>query len=170
MKKIAVLMILVLCAVMLGGCMGSGAGNTPVNGVAFVKVSGVEEINLTLDKDAKVIVVTYGTGKVKQDTVYKDSDIVGKPIDVAMTEIVKVNAGLTALNINVTNAASSETETFKAIRDTKLFDAVKVALVANNVTCDVKITSGEDKVIDKTKDNVFEEETESDTTESEVAE
>ena len=148
MKKIAVLMILVLCAVMLGGCMNGGAGTSVANAVAFAKFGGVEEINLTLDKEGKVLVVTYGKDKVKADTVYKDSEIVGKALDEAVAEIIKVNEALTELTVNVISASGKETDEFKKVRDVSVKAAIDKAVTAEQSTFSLKITSGDTPVLE----------------------
>ena len=149
MKKIAVLMILVLCAVMLGGCMGSGAGTSVADAVAFAKFGGVEEINLTLDKEGKVLVVTYGKDKVKADTVYKDSEIVGKALDEAVVQIIKANENVTALSVSLASASGKDTDEFKKVKDEVVAAGITKAFEANEEYLDLKITYGEVVVLDK---------------------
>ena len=150
MKKIAVLMILVLCAVMLGGCMGASSGSSVANAVAFVKFSGneFEAINLTVDKDGKVLSVTYGVDKVKENTVYKDSEIAGKALDEAVVEIIKVNEALTELTVNVISASGKETDEFKKVRDVSVGAAIDKAVTAEQSTFSLKITSGDAAVLE----------------------
>lgn len=140
MKKLAVLMILVLCAVMLGGCM-SGTTATPVNTVAFIRVDAANDINLTVDKDNKVIAVTYGmVDKVpvkKSETAYKDSIFLDKTLNEAVAEIVKVNGTDSAITVRIVSATGKE-EAVKSVKDA-LPKAFSEAFTANKAGCDVSI-------------------------------
>ena len=104
MKKLAILMILVLCAVMLGGCM-SGTSAAPVNSVAFIRVDAASDVNLTVDKDNKVIAVNYGmvdkTPVKKSETAYKDSTFLNKTLKEAVAEIIKVNGTDSAISVKI---------------------------------------------------------------------
>ena len=148
MKKLAILMILVLCAVSLVGCTG-GTSSTPVNAVAYVQVDAAQDVNLTVDKNNKVIAVTFGMADTntpikKSETAYKDSVLLDKELKEAVAEIVKVNGTeLTSLNVKIVSATGKD-EDIKSVKDA-LPKIIEEVFIANKVSCNVKITSTLDK-------------------------
>lgn len=141
MKKLAILMVLVLCVVMLGGCMGSGAGSSVADAVAFIRFDAEHDVNLTVNKDNKVIAVTYGvndsTPVTKDETAYKDSVLVEKTLEEAFGEIVKVNGeDLATLNVKIVSATGKE----DAINSLKEELPKTIKKVLGDKECSVKIT------------------------------
>lgn len=152
MKKLAILMILVLCAVMLGGCM-SGTSAAPVNSVAFIRVDAASDVNLTVDKDNKVIAVNYGmvdkTPVKKSETAYKDSTLLDKTLKEAVAEIIKVNGTDSAISVKIVSATGKE-EAVKSVKDV-LPKAFSEVFTANKAGCDVTVKYG---LPDKTDSDV----------------
>ena len=128
---------------MLGGCM-SGTNATPVNSVAFIRVDAASDINLTVDKDNKVIAVTYGTVEnvpvKKSETAYKDSTFVDKTLKEAVAEIIKVNGTDSAIEVKIVSATGKE-EAVKSVKDV-LPKAFSEVFTANKAGCDVTVKYG----------------------------
>ena len=142
MKKIAILMIFVLCAVMLGGCMSSGAGSSVADAVAFIRIDAKDDINLTVNKDEKVIAITYGANDskpiTKGETIYKDTELIEKDLKTALQEVVKVNGETKSIGIIVVSATGKEDDAVKSIKD-KISEYLDAIFKANKSGMDVKI-------------------------------
>ena len=142
MKKLAVLMILVLCVVTLGGCMSSGAGSSVADAVAFIRFDATDDVNLTVDKDGKVIAVTCGvndsTPITKNETVYKDTQLVEKDLKTALKEIFKLSDKTKSVGIAIVSATGKEDDAVKSVKD-KISQYLDEIFKANESGFDVKI-------------------------------
>lgn len=142
MKKLAVLMVLVLCVVLLGGCMGSGAGSSVADAVAFIRIDAKDDIKLTVNKDEKVIAITYGVKDsstvTKNETIYKDLQLLEKDLKTALKEVVKVNDETESIGIVVVSATGKEDDAVKSVKD-KISVYLDEIFKANKSGIDVKI-------------------------------
>ncbi len=158
MKKIIALIMILVLSLSLVGCT-SGAGQNVTDATVFVNFSFADKknnITLTLNKDQKILAVTYGIeptasdskGINKGETIYKDLDLTSEAttLDVAIKEIIKLVTakGETALKVTVEYAAGKKaSDTAKtavaSLKDGALQKYISEALKGAEAELTVKI-------------------------------
>ena len=127
MKKIALLLVVVLCCGLMAGCMGSVTTTPTDNSVkAYVEltVDDANTIILGVDKDQKVLTVSYGfagensSATTKPETLFNGLSLTGKSFEEAMDAIAGVLSSENKLTFKVKAAKDGKGDAVVSGSDT----------------------------------------------------